>query len=103
MDLAISHSQDEDTLQAIARLMQSVITARGARLAIVKKVSSEHIMKIHSDLIDYTLSKYLTLRDQNKTAERNMAITLFKALSTLTLGVDAQDALRMYVLGFLLF
>ena len=96
MDMATTNIQDEESVQVVSRLLLSCITVRGPRLSIAKRLPGEYAVKLHSDLIDYTLSKYLTLKEQNKVPERNMAITMFKALTTLSLVLEAQDALKMY-------
>ena len=70
---------------------------RGAQLAVVKRLGSDHIIAIHTALLTW-IGKRIAAYETNKNKKsRNMAILFFKAMVPLLASIDSRDALRMYV------
>ena len=77
----------------------NAVIVRGAHLAIVKSMPTEEHVRIHLDGVEYIVTK-LKAYDQAKRKEsRNKAVSYFKALSNLVIGVDGKGALKMCVLA----
>lgn len=70
---------------------------RGAHLSIERKLASEHIVSIHTNLLTWSI-KQIGGHEANKNKKaRNSGILFFRVLQPLLGPVDERDALRMYV------
>ena len=99
MEFMLDDKAEEDNLLSLARLLYSSVTVRGPRLAIVKKLSAEYVVKIHTDLIDYTLRKFKHYQDEDNKQARNTVVLMFKTLAIFLNNslVEGQEALKMWV------
>jgi cohesin complex subunit SA-1/2 len=75
-------------------LVQSTVV-RGAQLTITKRLPAQDHVRLHTESLAFIVKKIASLQEDKKTQARNRALSFFKALAHLLLGVDGKDALNM--------
>lgn len=95
IDLAVS---TEEQFFALSRTLVLAVVARGAQLAIIKRLPTTDHIFLHTEALSFIVDK-LALLEQTKRKElRNSALCFFKALANWLIGIDGKGALAMYVL-----
>jgi cohesin complex subunit SA-1/2 len=87
----------EEHAVALAKLLVSCLVVRGAQLSIVKRLESDYVVNIHTNLLTW-IGKRLSAYEANKNKKlKNTSILFFRALVPLLSSVESRDALRMCV------
>ena len=68
---------------------------RGAQLAVVRKLDGQHVVSIHSRLLDWIAKRLGAYESNNNKNLRDLSILFFKVLQPLLAPVDNRDALTM--------
>ena len=76
-------------------MLVNSIVVRGAQLAITKRLPAEDLVKLHTESLSFIVKKIAAFEDDKRTQARNRALSFFKALAQLLLGVDGKSALSM--------
>lgn len=85
----------EATSVSLGKLLASCLLIRGAQLSVVRRLDSEHVIKIHTELLTW-IGKRLAAYENNKNKKgRKTAVLFFKVLQPLLAPVDNRDALKM--------
>ncbi|SCV69509.1 BQ2448_2529 [Microbotryum intermedium] len=85
----------DEQLVAVGRLLSTATAVRGAQLAIVRRLPAEELVDLHTTALRYVLRKVANLDQANKSTTRNRALSYFKALAHLLLGVEGRSALTL--------
>ncbi|GAA5977007.1 hypothetical protein JCM11641_002225 [Rhodosporidiobolus odoratus] len=85
----------EEHLVVLARQLQLVVAVRGAQLAVVSHLPAEDDLKLHLDALKYIIKKIAHFEENKRREERNKALSFFKALAFVTLGMDGRTALKV--------
>ncbi|KAI0299424.1 hypothetical protein B0F90DRAFT_1728578 [Multifurca ochricompacta] len=90
---------DEAHSVSLAKSLVPCLMMRGAQLAVVRKLDSQHIVAIHTQLLGW-LAKRIGVYENNKNKKaKDAAILFFKALQPLLVPLDNRDALAMYTIS----
>lgn len=89
-----SPSVTDEPLVSLGRHLQGVVVVRGAHLAIVHQLPSEDHLRIHLDALKWVVSKLTQFEDAKRKDDRNRALSFFKALAHLLMGLDGKSALK---------
>lgn len=96
IELYLSASvRTESCFIALARHLSNHLVLRGRGFAIVARLPSDDLVRLHKDLITYTLKKHKTLSDQEKHASKNKVLVMFKGLVHCLLGMTGKEAAVM--------
>ena len=102
-ELYLNDSVDtEEHAIALAKLLASHFSIRGAHLVVQARLSSQHVSHILTGLSNWLVQK---LRDTEGKRDKEMTkkvSTLFKALVQLVLGLEPTDALKLCVVLIIL-
>ncbi|KAK4048718.1 cohesin complex subunit [Microbotryomycetes sp. JL221] len=90
---SIDDSASDDKLVALGRALVQATVVRGPQLAIVRKLAADEVVSLHSRTLSWIVPKIASYGEDRRTVQRNKALSLFKALGHLTLGVDGRHAL----------
>ncbi|KAM0792165.1 hypothetical protein ACM66B_004862 [Microbotryomycetes sp. NB124-2] len=92
---SLDESASDDKLVALGRALVPATVVRGAQLAIVRKMSTDELVSLHTQTIDFIVPKIATYGEDRRTTQRNRSLALFKALTHLVLGVQGKAALTI--------
>lgn len=93
-----SEEDSDEVLIAVARALVPATVVRGAQLAIARRLPSEDLARLHKQSLTYIVKRLAILgEDRSKSQMRNRAISFFKALAHLLIGVEPRAALHMCV------
>lgn len=88
---------DETHSVSLAKSLVPCLMMRGAQLAIVRKLESQYIVVIHTQLLGW-VAKRLGAYESNKHQKRKeAAVRFFKVLQPLLAPLESRDALAMYL------
>ncbi|KAK4699710.1 cohesin complex subunit SA-1/2, partial [Phenoliferia sp. Uapishka_3] len=87
----------DERLVVISRLLSGAVVVRGAQLALVKRLRTVDHVQLHSDALAYIVKKFAVLREGKKKEASTRALSFFKALGNLLIGLDGQGALKVKV------
>lgn len=90
-----SGSVPEERIVSLSRLLVGSIVVRGAQLAIIKRLPTDDHVRIHTDAAVYIVAKLSSFESTKRKESRNKALSFFKALSNLLIGIDGKGALKM--------
>ncbi|KAI0058337.1 hypothetical protein BV25DRAFT_1283433 [Artomyces pyxidatus] len=86
---------DEGPSTSLAKLLVHCLIIRGAQLAVVRKLDSQHVVNIHTTLVTW-IGKRIAAHESSKNKKaRNAAILFFKVLQPLLGPIDNRDALKI--------
>ncbi|BGP05787.1 cohesin complex subunit [Rhodotorula toruloides] len=94
IDAPDSPSVTDEPLISLGRHLQGVVIVRGAHLAIVDQLPSEDHLRIHLDALKWIVTKLAQFEDAKRKDDRNRALSFFKALAHLLMGIDGRSALK---------
>jgi cohesin complex subunit SA-1/2 len=90
-----TESSEEHTV-ILAKALSPCFVQRGAQLAIVRRLESQHVINVHTSLLTWIGKKIGTFETNKDKNGRNTAATFFKVLTPLlAVSLDSRDALRM--------
>lgn len=96
LGLYISATTKSDScFLALARHLSSHLVVRGRGFVIAARLPSEDLVKLHKELVTYTIKKYKTLANQEKHASKNKALVMFKGLVHCLIGMTGKEAAIM--------
>lgn len=84
--------KSDSCFTSLARHLSNHLVLRGKGFAIAARLPSEVLVRLHRDLITYTVKKYKRLADQEKHASKNKALVMFKGLVPCLLGMTGKEA-----------
>jgi cohesin complex subunit SA-1/2 len=87
---------DETHSVSLAKSLMPCIMMRGAQLAVVRKLDSQYVVAIHTQLLGWVakrLGAYESNKNKNK---RDTTVLFFKVLQPLLAPLETRDALTMY-------
>ncbi|PRQ73544.1 hypothetical protein AAT19DRAFT_15111 [Rhodotorula toruloides] len=94
IDAPDSPSVTDEPLISLGRHLQGVVIVRGAHLAIVAQMPAEDHLRIHLDALKWIVGKLAQFEDAKRKDDRNRALSFFKALAHLLMGIDGRSALK---------
>lgn len=80
---------------ALTRLMQNSVVVRGAHLSILRKLASPAYVRIHTNVIAWTIKKAAALEDTQQSAAKDRAALAFRGLANIVAGLNGKEALAM--------
>jgi cohesin complex subunit SA-1/2 len=90
-----TESSEEHTIILVKALLPCFVQ-RGAHLAIVRRLESQHIISVHTSLLTWIGKKIGTFEIKKDKNGRNSAAAFFKVLTPLlVVSLDSRNALRM--------
>lgn len=98
---AAEETATDEHLISLGRHLQGVAAVRGAQLAIVSTLPAEDHLRLHLDALKWVTSKLARYEEAKRKADRDRALSFFKALGHLLFGLDGRSALKVYVLSTL--
>ena len=97
-ELYLNDSVDtEEHAIALAKLLASHFSIRGAHLTVQARLSSQHISHILTGLSNWLVQKLKASEGKRDKEMTKKVSTLFRALVQLVLGLEPNDALKLYV------
>lgn len=90
-----SYVADETNTVALAKLLASSFSIRGAQLSIVRRIESQYIVQVHTTLLTWIGKRLAAYEKNNNKRSRKTAILFFKALTPLLTPLDSREALKM--------
>jgi cohesin complex subunit SA-1/2 len=87
---------DEMHSVSLAKCLVPCLMMRGAQLSVVRKLDSQHVVAIHTQLLGWAarrLEAYESNKNKNK---KDITILFFKILQPLLAPLENRDALTMY-------
>ena len=88
---------DENCAISLGKLLVGCLMIRGAQLSVIRKLDSEYIVTIHTQLLTWAVKRMGAYEANKNKKGRNSAILFFKVLRPLLAPLDSRDGLRMYV------
>ncbi|KAH6910734.1 cohesin subunit [Coprinopsis sp. MPI-PUGE-AT-0042] len=86
---------DETEAVQLAKLLSQAFVIRGTQLSILRRLEPEHIVSIHTSLINW-LVKRLSAHEKNKNKKlTKTSLLFFKVLAPLASGLQSGDALKI--------
>ncbi|GAA5978615.1 hypothetical protein JCM10908_004424 [Rhodotorula pacifica] len=92
---ASDEAATEENLVSLGRHLQGVAAVRGAQLAIVSTLPHEDHLRLHLDGLQWVVSKLARFEEAKRKADRDRALSFFKALGHLLFGLDGRSALKV--------
>jgi cohesin complex subunit SA-1/2 len=78
---------------ALARALNACFVVRGAQLAVIRRLDSEHVVDVHTSSISWVIDRLSANGSTSKKGKR--AVLFFRLLQQLLSTVDSRDALKM--------
>ncbi|GAA5879860.1 hypothetical protein JCM3774_002262 [Rhodotorula dairenensis] len=91
----LDEAATDEHLISLGRHLQGVAAVRGAQLAVVSTLPAEDHMRLHLDAIKWIVSKLARYEEAKRKADRDRALSFFKALGHLLFGLDGRSALKV--------
>jgi len=86
----------EDHTIALARALSSCFSLRGAQLAIIKRLDSEHVVNIHVSSISWIVKRLATYETAKNKKMAKKTLMFFRVLQQLVaVSMESRDALKM--------
>lgn len=86
---------DETNALQLSKLLATCFAIRGSQLSIVRRLESQYVVQIHTDLLSW-ITRRLTTYDQNKNKRSlKSAAAFFKVLVPLLGTMQSSDALKV--------
>ena len=86
---------DETNALSLVKLLATAMVIRGAQLAVVHSMDVDHIVQIHTDLLDWIGKRLAGYQANNSRRLMKKALTFFRVLTPLVVGIKPEDGLRM--------
>ncbi|KAI6015155.1 hypothetical protein F5J12DRAFT_519559 [Pisolithus orientalis] len=87
--------RNEDCSVGLAKQLASTFMIRGAQLAVVRKLDSQCIVKMHTTLLTWIIKRISTLDANKNMKQKGNALLFFKVLAALLKSVESRDALSI--------
>ncbi|KAH7915934.1 hypothetical protein BJ138DRAFT_1076400 [Hygrophoropsis aurantiaca] len=87
--------RDEESTVALAKQLSSTLMIRGAQLAVLKRLDSQYVIKIHTELLTWIIKRIGVYEHNKNKKARNNAVLFFRALTFLLPAVETRDALKI--------
>jgi cohesin complex subunit SA-1/2 len=89
--------RDESNATHLAKLLSNCFIVRGTHLSILRRISAQHIIQIHTNLLTW-VSKRLAAYENNKNKSSfKAAVAFLRVLVPLLATLGSRDALKMCV------
>lgn len=92
---AAEETATDEHLISLGRHLQGVAAVRGAQLAVVSTLPAEDHLRLHLDALKWVVSKLARYEEAKRKADRDRALSFFKALGHLLFGLDGRSALKV--------
>uniref|UniRef100_D8Q7N8 SCD domain-containing protein n=1 Tax=Schizophyllum commune (strain H4-8 / FGSC 9210) TaxID=578458 RepID=D8Q7N8_SCHCM len=86
---------DESNALSLAKLLATAMVIRGAQLAVVHSMDVDHIVQIHTDLLDWIGKRLAGYQANSSRRLMRKALTFFRVLTPLVVGIKPEDGLRI--------
>lgn len=90
---SVVHSEDHSV--NLAKQLASSFMIRGAQLAVVRRLDSKYIVKIHTLLLTWIIKRISTYEANKNKKQKANSVLFFRVLSALIKAVESRDALTM--------
>ncbi|KAI6041487.1 hypothetical protein EDC04DRAFT_2565548 [Pisolithus marmoratus] len=86
---------NEDCSVGLAKQLASTFMIRGAQLAVVRRLDTQYIVKMHTVLLTWIIKRISTLDANKNKKQKGNAVLFFRVLSVLLKSVESRDALSI--------
>ncbi|KAI6128214.1 hypothetical protein EDD16DRAFT_1550109 [Pisolithus croceorrhizus] len=87
--------RSEDSSVSLAKQLASTFMIRGAQLAIVRRLDSQYIVRMHTVLLTWIIKRISTFDASKNKKQKANAVLFFRVLSALLKSVESRDALSI--------
>ncbi|KAI6126831.1 hypothetical protein F5141DRAFT_1083660 [Pisolithus sp. B1] len=87
--------RSEDSSVSLAKQLASTFMIRGAQLAVVRRLDSQYIVKMHTVLLTWIIKRISTFDASKNKKQKAIAVLFFRVLSALLKSVESRDALSI--------
>ena len=91
---------DESNAILLAKLLSSSFVIRGSQLSIVRRLDSQYIVQIHTQLLNWIGKKLAAYENSKNKKGLKTAVMFFKVMVPLFSIIQSRDALKMSVFFF---
>ena len=91
---------DESNALLLAKLLSSSFAIRGSQLSIVRRLDSQYIVQIHTQLLSWIGKKLAAYENTKNKKGLKTAVMFFKVMVPLFSIIQSRDALKMSVFFF---
>jgi cohesin complex subunit SA-1/2 len=85
---------DQNTLH-LSKLLATCFVIRGSQLSIVRRLESQYVVQIHTDLLTWIAKRLATYEINKNKKSLKLGIMFFKVLVPLVSVIQSRDALKM--------
>ncbi|KAL4076765.1 hypothetical protein V8B97DRAFT_2084279 [Scleroderma yunnanense] len=90
---SVVHSEDQSI--NLAKQLASSFMIRGAQLAVVRRLDSKYIVKIHTLLLTWIIKRISTSEANKNKKQKANSVLFFRVLSALMKAIESRDALTI--------
>jgi len=80
---------------ALSKQLASSFLIRGAQLSVVRRIDSQYIVQIQTNLLTWIGKRLATYENNKNKKSRKIAITFFRVLIPMLVTLDSRDALKI--------
>ena len=80
---------------ALAKQLVSSFLIRGAQLSVVRRIDSQYIVQIQTNLLTWLGKRLATYENNKNKKSRRTALLFFRVLIPMLATLDSRDALKM--------
>jgi cohesin complex subunit SA-1/2 len=80
---------------ALAKQLVSSFLIRGAQLSVVRRIDSQYIVQIQTNLLTWVGKRLATYENNKNKKSRRTALLFFRVLIPMLATLDSRDALKM--------
>lgn len=88
---------DETHSISLAKSLVPCLMMRGAQLAIVRKLESQYVVAVHTQLLGWVAKRLGAYESNKHQKKKEVAVLFFKVLQPLLVPLESRDALAMYL------
>lgn len=85
----------ETCFLALARHLSNHLVLRGRGFIIAARLPSEDLVRLHKELVTFTIQKYKSLEDHERHTSKKKALVMFKGLVHCLIGMTGKEAAAM--------
>jgi cohesin complex subunit SA-1/2 len=89
---------DETNALQLSKLLATCFATRGSQLSIVRRLESQYVVQIHTDLLSWIAKRLATYENSKNKRSFKSAAAFFKVLVPLLGTIQSRDALKVYVI-----
>ncbi len=86
---------DDSHTVALAKLLGTCFIIRGAQLAIVRRVETSYLVRLHTTALSWIVKKVAEYQSSGDIETKTKALSFFRVLVPLVIHMDSRDTLQM--------